>query len=436
MKAKKSVTSCEQTPLRLLVVGDSLAAGVGISKRGTPVLPESIAKRLSEETGGRAVQWTCVGTPGASSSQIVQDILNLPHSEPSQVLETKLLEFQATRQRAKQWLERRRQSIREEPPEPEHGINRIQQWWHRVRNDVKSFRQQVLTKQSREEVKQEVQEMMEERRLAMSAEEYDVAVVLTGLNDLKELFLPHMMSGTNSSMSQQARENASPLGITGEFQRLMQTVKNRMRFQLQSDNDTEGDIGKTGFTLGKADIKSNQRGPLIVFPAIPTTVPSPLSKQAPLSWFILPLIEKMDQHKKLLAEKFPHLVLFVESPSRQAIKDLEEGRGPIVASRRAEQVLLTVTDATQRAKEKVEELMKQHYQRWTIDVEDAAKEEQRDVYHGGCHDHLPASKKQSPGSSMVAADNIHPNDDGYDFWGRHIAEAIVAEWIEQEKAAA
>ena len=29
---------------------------------------------------------------------------------------------------------------------------------------------------------------------------------------------------------------------------------------------------------------------------------------------------------------------------------------------------------------------------------------------------------------MVAADGIHPNDDGYDMWGRHIANSILQEW--------
>lgn len=56
--------NAQDRPLRLLVVGDSLAAGVGISKSGIPVLPESIARALSKAFGGRAVYWTCVGTPG------------------------------------------------------------------------------------------------------------------------------------------------------------------------------------------------------------------------------------------------------------------------------------------------------------------------------------------------------------------------------------
>lgn len=33
-------------PLRLFVVGDSLAVGVGTTKSGTPILPEAIARHL------------------------------------------------------------------------------------------------------------------------------------------------------------------------------------------------------------------------------------------------------------------------------------------------------------------------------------------------------------------------------------------------------
>ena len=64
----------QEPPLRILVIGDSLAAGVGVSETGTPVLPESIARTLSQRLGGRPVYWTCVGTPGASASRIVHDI--------------------------------------------------------------------------------------------------------------------------------------------------------------------------------------------------------------------------------------------------------------------------------------------------------------------------------------------------------------------------
>jgi hypothetical protein len=47
-------------PLHLLVIGDSLAAGVG-STSGTPILPEAIARTLSAALGGLPVLWECHG---------------------------------------------------------------------------------------------------------------------------------------------------------------------------------------------------------------------------------------------------------------------------------------------------------------------------------------------------------------------------------------
>ncbi|KAL7552339.1 LOW QUALITY PROTEIN: hypothetical protein ACHAWF_015570 [Thalassiosira exigua] len=32
------------------------------------------------------------------------------------------------------------------------------------------------------------------------------------------------------------------------------------------------------------------------------------------------------------------------------------------------------------------------------------------------------------GSTLVSFDLIHPNEKGCDYWGRHIAEAILDEW--------
>ena len=48
----------QERPLRLLVIGDSLAAGVGVSKSGVPVLPESIALALSKAyEGSKSFFW-------------------------------------------------------------------------------------------------------------------------------------------------------------------------------------------------------------------------------------------------------------------------------------------------------------------------------------------------------------------------------------------
>lgn len=60
--------------LRLLLVGDSLACGVGQSVTCTPVMPEVISRELSRATG-KAVYWTCHGESGASAGWCVSSMI-------------------------------------------------------------------------------------------------------------------------------------------------------------------------------------------------------------------------------------------------------------------------------------------------------------------------------------------------------------------------
>ena len=401
-------------PIRLLVIGDSLAAGVGVSKRGTPILPESIARALSQASGGRAVSWTCVGTPGASAGRIVQDILRLKKTNGPNLLEKQLVEWQATKQRAQEWLEQRKKLKRVSHDQEKLAANRIQLWWKRLRHDVRDFRDSVLRRGDHKQAV--ISQLLEERQLAKKEQttgvdtaEFDIAIVLTGLNDLKDAYLPFMMGSED-------KDESADEGIKGGLLRVIEALRNRMKISLPVDTNPKDEASE----------QQQRRKPMVVFPAIPGE-PFPLFHRAPLSWFLVPLLQALDHQKKLIAEQFPDLVLFVDSPSYEDIRDVEAGRGPLTASRRAEKVLLATTDVTQRAKEKVEKLMKQHYQRWTTDAEeDRADDEPRDAFENACHDHLPASEHKV-GSSLVAADNVHPNDDGYDFWGRYIAAAIISE---------
>jgi lysophospholipase L1-like esterase len=139
----------------------------------------------------------------------------------------------------------------------------------------------------------------------------------------------------------------------------------------------------------------------------------------------------MDANKKYLADRYPDMVLYVESPSNETIRRFERGEGSLFAARTAEQILVTVTDVTEQAKRRVEDLMQKHYQRWTTDRECDDQEQScssRDAFSQQCHDHLPPRTMTNPGSTMMSPDRVHPNDNGYDFWGRHIAAAIVKEW--------
>jgi lysophospholipase L1-like esterase len=39
-----------------------------------------------------------------------------------------------------------------------------------------------------------------------------------------------------------------------------------------------------------------------------------------------------------------------------------------------------------------------------------------------------AERPGKAGSKIFSRDQIHPNDEGYDYWGRYIASAIVDQW--------
>jgi lysophospholipase L1-like esterase len=41
---------------------------------------------------------------------------------------------------------------------------------------------------------------------------------------------------------------------------------------------------------------------------------------------------------------------------------------------------------------------------------------------------LENSEGQFLGSNLVSINKVHPNDEGYELWGRHIAAAIIKHW--------
>jgi lysophospholipase L1-like esterase len=402
-------------PLRLLVIGDSLAAGVGTSQSSTPILPQSIASALSAASDGRAVHWTCIGTPGASASQIVHDLG--AYEETPSLLELRYAEWQARKKKAQDWWEHRKR-VREQQ---ENEKNRVKQWWSRLRKDVDELKD-VLHVDKEQVV---LQSRLTRRKTTLDPDlkaQYDIAVVLTGFNDLKDTFLPLMMMGQNASTNPSAEDK--PGSLKDALVRIIHALQKKMKLDLPNDHEDGSNIATSPTTI------AHHRGPLVVFPAIPAS-PLPLTQYPPLSWFLIPLLRMMDNNKKLLAERFPGLVLFVDPPSPSEFRDIEAGRGELHASRRAENVLLQLTNVTQRAQEKVKELMDQHYKSPTKkDDDDGANEEDNRtlVYEQSCREHQLVESKNTPGATLLAEDRMHPNDQGYDFWGRHIAAAIVKEW--------
>ena len=495
--------------LRLLVVGDSLAAGVGMSKSGVPILPESIARALSKELDGKAVYWTCVGTPGVSAAQIVKDIEQIepydPHPKGRQ-LERVVKEFQNRRRR---WLERHKHEDNRESSTPKtdeeknekESVNIVVQWWRNIRQrdtlntddilhsiqntytrrtqlvkeDISAIKEIVLKplprlddddddyyydyyrqnlladdKRSFEDVKDDhtrESDQDKDKRLPLihkgslfrrpsinpeAAAEYDIAVVLTGLNDVKEAFMPHM----NSSDTPDAKRLLSSL------RQVLEALQHKMGGNMDLEGNREGKnrnhmASDISDCLDSADASSknesreqpkNLRHPLVVVPELPVA-PLQIFRLVPLCWFLVPIFHAMENNKRFLASCFPDNVVFVHQPDLCWWTDDEMGIGSIRENIKQERLLLRVTDTVRSGREQIEQLMKKYYDSKEEELASQNNNSNQNPFlqnsSSGEKNNFGVNQK---GSELVSVDRMHPNDEGYELWGRHIAAAIIEHW--------
>lgn len=401
-----------QPPLRLLVIGDSLAAGVGTSQSSTPILPTSIAKILSQATG-RPVEWLCKGVPGQSSERIVSDITNLETPPFSEIFVHKLHEFQQEQRarfelakvKTKEWLDAR-QLDDDLIVETNDQQNRIVKWWNNTKTKVQRDYQKVRSilhearnaKPVMDDTTEPKRRNLVRRRTVVldpnSISRYDVAVVFTGANDLKEAYLPFMMPKDESS---DETTNGGG-GLMDQFVRILHALESKMR-------SVSLPIGQPTTATAMAQCG----GPLVVFPALPYE-PTILNRLAPLSWFLIPLLQTVDRNKERLAQLYPDRVLFVEPP------DLHDVGIPM-----GEPAFISLQDIQHDVKRNLEQLMQEHY--YYVD------EPNQEYYlYELDEDQVRLAPVVPKLPDVVSADGIHPSDSGYNAWGDHIGEAIVKEF--------
>jgi len=287
---------------------------------------------------------------------------------------------------------------------------------------------------------------------------YDIAVVLTGLNDLKDAFLPFMMSAQRARMLQEAakeqlEQNVNNTGIKGALIRILHALEEKMNIklplpkQLQSGDD-DGDHHNDGHDDGHQSTAENtstaqpsqssqqnemspmlqnrrrlprplnSSRPLVVFPALPIE-PIELSHRAPLSWFILPIIRAMDNNKYMISKMFPNLVVFIDSPSYQVLSQIEAGRGPLWERQNHSVVLFHLTDALDDSSKDTKQSMRRHYESWFVDAGEYDTQVNAGLYELQLDDvvmvdqRLLVDTQEQTGSTMVSCDGVHPSDHGY-----------------------
>lgn len=406
-----------ERPIRLLVIGDSLAIGVGTARSCTPVMPEIIARTLSKAQGGRAVYWTCHGEPGASAGWIIRELEHGVGSSNPPTLSTDPTCGDDSETESSVPSEDETVSDSSSSSADEDDLDTLptewQEWRDRLHRHRRRFDPDVLGP-------------------------YDIVVVFSGSNDLKSAFFPFLLKGQDVQFRKQAKERGD--NYATELRLILEVLRHRMKEGIDeirenimehlNPNSPRTRTIKRKHTTGtdeNSDAMSHHEhhstnGPLIVLPGLPARA-LPIFRRLPLRWLAVPIVDKLDNHKRDLAMSHPDEVIFVEAPTVASIVEYEKQQGPIWKQRENEDTLLALRDVHRRTCQRTEKNMYKYYSgEYIVD------EPQTDMPQHNPPVPPLSERPGPPGSKIFSKDHVHPNDEGYDYWGRYIGSAIVQQW--------
>lgn len=393
----------EEEPLRLLVMGDSLALGVGTHESCTAILPEALAKTLSKQSKGRPVYWTCHGSPGASAGWIVRELqrgLGYMHKSRASVGKpfrnngtTPGLEYSDSSSEdssVESTSSTANSSSNKNTTAPlsssSNGDNNIPEWRRRLTSHRQCFDPDMQGP-------------------------YDIVVIMTGPNDVKSAVLPFLVHKDEAELRASANSRNGGGGLTSELELVLETLGPKM--------------------------STKSKKPLVVFPGMPTAL-LPIFQQLPIRWMAIPVSGIMDQHKVNLSKKEHDKVnvMYVKPPSVQIASDFEAQRGLYWEQRIKEDTLLALRDVSKQECERKCRAMRAYYEEKTSQYRLPCYPPSQSLTQANVPVPKLSERKQSghkDGSKIVCIDNVHPNDEGYDMWGRHIAHGILEQMAAAEQ---
>jgi hypothetical protein len=472
----------QEPPLRLLVIGDSLAIGVGQSEQGFPVMPEVISKTLSKLMNGRVVYWTCHGAPGASAGWIVRELErgvdylkqnqtdddNDDSDDESVDVCTDAAELESL----PGCSETDESSSDDSSTEDVY----VSSGMTRDTDAATTSASTTSTGKSKRMSRKVWRQRLAQHRKRFDPEflgPYDIAVVLTGSNDLKSAFFPFLLTGEDAEFRRQAVARGG--SYAKELRILLETLNSKMQMRLKNlrysafvatetvrerveetierlvlapgtsstgsrsthRRQHERESVENKATMGARnrlgdehehdrddlfDHAESRHFPLVVLPGMPARA-LPKFQKLPLRWLAVPVVDIMDMHKRNLAKSHPGQVLFVPAPSLEDIEKYENETGDIWKQRCSEDTALSVRDIRSRDRHRIEGEMRKYYK---------GKVHSPDDRQAGWMSPFSFIRPHAPGHKIFSIDRIHPNDHGYDFWGRCIANSIFDEWQKKE----
>lgn len=377
----------EDPPLRLLVIGDSLSVGVGTSQSCTPVMPEVIARTLSKSLNGRAVYWTCHGEPGASAGWVVRELERGIGSSRTRIRSCGSM-ADTSISSSSSCDDNTAESDTFSYDDNDEERNMIRKWSDRLQQHRESFDH------------------------PHGLEPCDVVVIFSGANDLKGGFFPFLLSGEDVHFRKQAKERGG--SYVDELRLVLDVLRRRMEKGI--DVATGSPVrGQRQQDFSENDATS---GPLIVLPGLAARA-LPIFRRHPLRWFAVPVVDKLDNHKRSLAETHLGDVLFVDPPTVAGLEEYEDRRGQIWAQRKCEDTLLSLRDVDRSTCRRIANEMREYYE--------STDNHEVKVLNQACSVKSQHHDGGKLGSRLFSPDGVHPADDGYDYWGRHIGLAIATE---------
>lgn len=402
-------------PLRLLVMGDSLALGVGVHESCTALLPEALAKTLSKQMNGRPVYWTCHGSPGASAGWIVRELeRGAGYQRGTASTSTNLKTKESFGTPGLEFSDSSSEDSSVESSSSELLANSKNKSRSAKKNNKSKKNSAAATTPPKISAPTDKSNLPEwRRRLANHRQSfdpnmkgpYDIVVIMTGPNDVKSAVLPFLVHKDEAELRKDATSRGGGGGLTSELERVLETLGPKMS------------ASKTGAKL-----------PLVVFPGMPTAL-LPIFQQLPIRWMAIPVSGIMDQHKVDLSNKKQQHsnlnVMYVKPPSVTIATDFEAQRGPYWTERLAEDTLLALRDVTRDQCEAKIKTMRSYYEQKTAHYKLPCYPASLVTSQANVPNPPLSERRGRDGSKIVCMDNVHPNDEGYDMWGRHIAHGIL-----------
>jgi len=366
-------------PIRLLVIGDSVACGVGQVNSCYPLLPEAIGSVLSKEYGGRPVFWSVFGQPGATIKWVANKV-----NQQVRVGGTRGKEHHVSMQNF--------YSMSLEPT----GKNDVD---NNANDDIDREQAHWVRKLKYH------QELYDANPFAG----YDYIIAISGVNDIKRILVPFLVPYDDDDNNDDARDTVATAtkkvkewGFGGDLKRL---VRDLHKIAHDHDQPTDSCFEIQGQTCPSIIMDEDRKLPYIVFPQFPIRQ-VPAKTGAILRWMAITFTGILDSIKTRVADENPDYFFAAPTPGLPAnglSYSISEPWVPGVL--REEEVFLRLSNFNR------EECVQ-------------LTGEMQAFYSG----RKAKQEKNMMASEMFSNDAMHPNDWGYNYFGTFLGQKIVQRW--------